>query len=194
MLTCILYRLYCFSQHQLQLFCFDQSSFLLRFFKGPPDIKGRAAVFQVHLRPLKLDSRIHVEALAKKLAALTPGFTGKKEKSWIFVFSIQFASNIYWICTLCCRGRYCQCLQRGCSLSSASSQPTHQHDTLWAGRWESRRRCVTSCTARTWCGCVIGSVQSVVPKRNRLKLVVDSDSGSNHFITNPTSNDFFCAC
>lgn len=43
---------------------------------GPPDIKGRAAVFQVHLRPLKLDSRIDVEALAKKLAALTPGFTG----------------------------------------------------------------------------------------------------------------------
>uniref|UniRef100_A0A673AG42 AFG3-like protein 1 n=1 Tax=Sphaeramia orbicularis TaxID=375764 RepID=A0A673AG42_9TELE len=43
---------------------------------GPPDIKGRASIFKVHLRPLKLDSHIEVEALARKLAALTPGFTG----------------------------------------------------------------------------------------------------------------------
>ncbi|XP_040899638.1 AFG3-like protein 1 isoform X2 [Toxotes jaculatrix] len=43
---------------------------------GPPDIKGRASIFKVHLRPLKLDSSIEVEALARKLAALTPGFTG----------------------------------------------------------------------------------------------------------------------
>ncbi|KAM7406203.1 hypothetical protein PAMP_000594 [Pampus punctatissimus] len=43
---------------------------------GPPDIKGRTSVFKVHLRPLKLDSSIEVEALARKLAALTPGFTG----------------------------------------------------------------------------------------------------------------------
>ncbi|XP_053172472.1 AFG3-like protein 1 [Scomber japonicus] len=43
---------------------------------GPPDIKGRASIFKVHLRPLKLDSSIEVEALARRLAALTPGFTG----------------------------------------------------------------------------------------------------------------------
>lgn len=43
---------------------------------GPPDIKGRASIFKVHLRPLKLDSSIELEALARKLAALTPGFTG----------------------------------------------------------------------------------------------------------------------
>ncbi|XP_074521841.1 mitochondrial inner membrane m-AAA protease component AFG3L1-like [Halichoeres trimaculatus] len=43
---------------------------------GPPDIKGRASIFRVHLRPLKLDSSIEEEALARKLAALTPGFTG----------------------------------------------------------------------------------------------------------------------
>lgn len=43
---------------------------------GPPDIKGRASIFRVHLRPLKLDSSIEAEALARKLAALTPGFTG----------------------------------------------------------------------------------------------------------------------
>lgn len=43
---------------------------------GPPDIKGRASIFKVHLRPLKLDSTVDVGALARKLAALTPGFTG----------------------------------------------------------------------------------------------------------------------
>nr|XP_020460559.1 AFG3-like protein 1 isoform X2 [Monopterus albus] len=43
---------------------------------GPPDIKGRSSIFKVHLRPLKLDSSIEVEAFARKLAALTPGFTG----------------------------------------------------------------------------------------------------------------------
>ncbi|KAG2470101.1 AFG32 protein, partial [Polypterus senegalus] len=43
---------------------------------GPPDIKGRASIFKVHLRPLKLDSQIEKDALARKLATLTPGFTG----------------------------------------------------------------------------------------------------------------------
>ncbi|XP_046898137.1 AFG3-like protein 1 [Hypomesus transpacificus] len=43
---------------------------------GPPDIKGRASIFKVHLRPLKLDSLIDLKALARKLASLTPGFTG----------------------------------------------------------------------------------------------------------------------
>ncbi|TSZ97526.1 AFG3-like protein 1 [Bagarius yarrelli] len=43
---------------------------------GPPDIKGRASIFKVHMRPLKLDSCLTLENLARKLAALTPGFTG----------------------------------------------------------------------------------------------------------------------
>ncbi|KAK3570964.1 hypothetical protein QTP86_031233 [Hemibagrus guttatus] len=43
---------------------------------GPPDIKGRASIFKVHLRPLKLDSSLTSDNLARKLAALTPGFTG----------------------------------------------------------------------------------------------------------------------
>ncbi|XP_029950701.1 AFG3-like protein 1 isoform X2 [Salarias fasciatus] len=43
---------------------------------GPPDIKGRASIFKVHLRPLKLDFSIDADALSRKLAALTPGFTG----------------------------------------------------------------------------------------------------------------------
>ncbi|KAK5611926.1 AFG3-like protein 2 [Crenichthys baileyi] len=43
---------------------------------GPPDIKGRASIFKVHLRPLKLGPDLNKDALAKKMAALTPGFSG----------------------------------------------------------------------------------------------------------------------
>ncbi|XP_018421975.1 PREDICTED: AFG3-like protein 1 [Nanorana parkeri] len=43
---------------------------------GPPDIKGRASIFKVHLRPLKLPENFNKDALARKMAALTPGFTG----------------------------------------------------------------------------------------------------------------------
>ncbi|XP_054856557.1 AFG3-like protein 1 isoform X2 [Eublepharis macularius] len=43
---------------------------------GPPDIKGRVSIFKVHLRPLKLDVDISRDALARKMAAWTPGFTG----------------------------------------------------------------------------------------------------------------------
>ncbi|KAM4723049.1 mitochondrial inner membrane m-AAA protease component AFG3L1-like [Rhinophrynus dorsalis] len=43
---------------------------------GPPDIKGRASIFKVHLRPLKLSESLSKDALSRKLAALTPGFTG----------------------------------------------------------------------------------------------------------------------
>ncbi|XP_006008878.1 AFG3-like protein 2 [Latimeria chalumnae] len=47
-----------------------------QIFIGPPDIKGRASIFKVHLRPLKLDSKLNKEDLARKMAALTPGFSG----------------------------------------------------------------------------------------------------------------------
>uniref|UniRef100_A0AAQ5ZGV0 AAA+ ATPase domain-containing protein n=1 Tax=Amphiprion ocellaris TaxID=80972 RepID=A0AAQ5ZGV0_AMPOC len=43
---------------------------------GPPDIKGRASIFKVHLRPLKLRTDMDKDSLAKKMAALTPGFSG----------------------------------------------------------------------------------------------------------------------
>ncbi|XP_072318303.1 mitochondrial inner membrane m-AAA protease component AFG3L2 isoform X2 [Eucyclogobius newberryi] len=43
---------------------------------GHPDIKGRASIFKVHLRPLKLESSLDSDAVAKKMAALTPGFSG----------------------------------------------------------------------------------------------------------------------
>lgn len=44
---------------------------------GPPDIKGRVSIFKVHLRPLKLDAATDKDSLARKMAALTPGFSGK---------------------------------------------------------------------------------------------------------------------
>ncbi|XP_064186955.1 AFG3-like protein 2 [Anguilla rostrata] len=43
---------------------------------GHPDIKGRASIFKVHLRPLKLDAAMNKDSLARKMAALTPGFSG----------------------------------------------------------------------------------------------------------------------
>ncbi|XP_010893690.1 AFG3-like protein 2 isoform X2 [Esox lucius] len=43
---------------------------------GHPDIKGRSSIFKVHLRPLKMDAEMNKEALARKMAALTPGFSG----------------------------------------------------------------------------------------------------------------------
>ncbi|CDS03562.1 hypothetical protein LRAMOSA00964 [Lichtheimia ramosa] len=39
-----------------------------------PDIEGRAAIFKVHLKPIKTTE--DVDQLAKRLAALTPGFSG----------------------------------------------------------------------------------------------------------------------
>ena len=39
-----------------------------------PDIKGRASIFKVHLGSLKTE--LNKEELSKKMAALTPGFTG----------------------------------------------------------------------------------------------------------------------
>ena len=46
------------------------------FLSGPPDIKGRASIFKVHLRPIKLDPNMDKDVLARKMAAATPGFTG----------------------------------------------------------------------------------------------------------------------
>lgn len=45
-----------------------------QIFVGLPDIKGRASVFKVHLKPLKTD--LDKNDVARKLAALTPGFSG----------------------------------------------------------------------------------------------------------------------
>jgi len=45
-----------------------------QIYVGAPDIKGRASIFKVHLAKLKTD--LDKEDLARKLAALTPGFSG----------------------------------------------------------------------------------------------------------------------
>ncbi|KAG8041653.1 hypothetical protein G9C98_002946 [Cotesia typhae] len=45
-----------------------------QIFVPAPDIKGRASIFKIHLKPLK--SNLDKEALARKMASLTPGFTG----------------------------------------------------------------------------------------------------------------------
>lgn len=45
-----------------------------QIFVPPPDIKGRASIFKVHLSPLKTD--LDKNDVARKMAALTPGFTG----------------------------------------------------------------------------------------------------------------------
>nr|MBE5725015.1 putative AFG3-like protein 2 [Cucujiformia] len=45
-----------------------------QIFVPAPDIKGRASIFKVHLEPLKTE--LNKNDLARKMAALTPGFTG----------------------------------------------------------------------------------------------------------------------
>ncbi|XP_024868898.1 AFG3-like protein 2 [Temnothorax curvispinosus] len=45
-----------------------------QIFVPAPDIKGRASIFKVHLAPLK--TKLDKAELARKMASLTPGFTG----------------------------------------------------------------------------------------------------------------------
>ncbi|XP_059612543.1 AFG3-like protein 2 isoform X2 [Phlebotomus argentipes] len=45
-----------------------------QIFVPAPDIKGRASIFKVHLGPLK--TNLDKQELSRKMAALTPGFTG----------------------------------------------------------------------------------------------------------------------
>lgn len=45
-----------------------------QIFVPPPDIKGRASIFKVHLGPLR--TNLDKDELSRKMAALTPGFTG----------------------------------------------------------------------------------------------------------------------
>ncbi|CAG9112479.1 AFG3-like protein 2 [Plutella xylostella] len=45
-----------------------------QIFVPAPDIKGRASIFKVHLAPLK--TTLNKDNLARKMASLTPGFTG----------------------------------------------------------------------------------------------------------------------
>lgn len=48
-----------------------------------PDIDGRETLFKMYLSPIQLNSALNTQCLAKKLALLTPGFTGKT--NFIFI-------------------------------------------------------------------------------------------------------------
>lgn len=41
-----------------------------------PDVKAREEIFLVHLAPLKIDPTSDVKSVAKRLAELSPGFSG----------------------------------------------------------------------------------------------------------------------
>jgi AFG3 family protein len=41
-----------------------------------PDIKAREEIFKVHLKPLKVNPNKKLEDIAKRLAELSPGFSG----------------------------------------------------------------------------------------------------------------------
>eukprot|EP00041_Stephanoeca_diplocostata_P029187 m.855370 g.855370 ORF g.855370 m.855370 type:complete len:827 (-) comp23509_c0_seq1:2079-4559(-) len=41
-----------------------------------PDIKGRMSIFKVHIGPLKLAEGVNADTVARRLASLTPGFSG----------------------------------------------------------------------------------------------------------------------
>lgn len=58
-----------------------------QIFVPAPDIKGRASIFRVHLKPLTTD--LDKTELSRKLAALTPGFTGK-----FLIFAGKFCRKI----------------------------------------------------------------------------------------------------
>ena len=74
--------------------CFSQSVHI----QSPPGmwvfVSLRASIFKVHLAPLKTD--VNKDALARKMAALTPGFSGRCENisvrgvGWLIVFFIVF--------------------------------------------------------------------------------------------------------
>lgn len=53
-----------------------RTQYVLQIQIDRPDIKGRNSIFKVHLKPIKMEDA-HIKAeMARKLAALTPGFTG----------------------------------------------------------------------------------------------------------------------
>ena len=41
-----------------------------------PDIEGRKSILSLHLKPIKLSKQLPLETAAKRLATLTPGFSG----------------------------------------------------------------------------------------------------------------------
>ncbi len=63
--------------HQSILFVISYPSLSIMIILDVPDIKSREEIFLVHLKPLTLDkTTLKPEDYAKRLAALTPGFSG----------------------------------------------------------------------------------------------------------------------
>lgn len=58
-----------------------------------PDIEGRKEIFQVHLKPITLDEKYPIEDYAKRLATLTPGFSGADIKNLCNEAAIIAARN-----------------------------------------------------------------------------------------------------
>uniref|UniRef100_A0A8C6KDA2 AAA+ ATPase domain-containing protein n=1 Tax=Nothobranchius furzeri TaxID=105023 RepID=A0A8C6KDA2_NOTFU len=67
---------------------------------GFPDVESRASIFKVHLNPLKLDPLLNLQSLSRKLAALTPGFTGAEISNICNEAALRAARHLnQWIST-----------------------------------------------------------------------------------------------
>jgi len=64
-----------------------------QIYVGLPDIKGRSSIFKIHLQPLK--TNLDKVALARKMAARTPGFSGKNGCYSRFCFLFSFAYTFF---------------------------------------------------------------------------------------------------
>jgi AFG3 family protein len=60
---------------------------------GLPDIEGRKEIFMVHLKAITLDVKYEMEEYAKRLATLTPGFSGADIKNLCNEAAIIAARN-----------------------------------------------------------------------------------------------------
>jgi AFG3 family protein len=58
-----------------------------------PDIEGRKEIFMVHLKAITLDVKYDMEEYAKRLATLTPGFSGADIKNLCNEAAIIAARN-----------------------------------------------------------------------------------------------------
>lgn len=58
-----------------------------------PDIEGRKEIFMVHLKPIVIDSHVNMEEYARRMATLTPGFSGADIKNLCNEAAIIAARN-----------------------------------------------------------------------------------------------------
>lgn len=58
-----------------------------------PDLEGRKEIFLVHLKPIVIDSESSMEEYARRMATLTPGFSGADIKNLCNEAAIMAARN-----------------------------------------------------------------------------------------------------